>query len=75
MTNIVHQRCVDEEKLFPVSNPVLCAEKSVNPFMEAKCCGSDNCNKFIRFELPKRGEMKYIPANKHHQKHQPPPQI
>lgn len=58
--------CVDEEKLFPASKPVLCEEKSVNPYLEIKCCRSDYCNKFIRFELPERGEMKYIPNIKRH---------
>lgn len=52
-------RCLDEEKLFPASKPVLCEEKNANPFFEIKCCRSgDYCNKFIRFD-PKRGEIQH----------------
>lgn len=50
-------RCLDEDKLFPSSKPVFCEEKNVDPFFEIKCCRSDYCNKFLRFELPKRGEI------------------
>lgn len=52
-------RCLDEDKLFPASKPVLCEEKNANPYFEIKCCRSDNCNKFIRFD-PKRGERQCI---------------
>lgn len=48
---------MDAERLFPVSKPILCEEKSVSPFFEVKCCRSDYCNKYVRFELPRRGEM------------------
>lgn len=51
-------RCLDEDKLFPASKPVLCEEKRANPFFEIKCCRTgDLCNKFIRFDA-KRGEMR-----------------
>lgn len=54
-------RCLDENRLFPVSKPIQCEEKSVNPFFAIKCCRTDNCNKFIRFELPERGEIYISP--------------
>lgn len=53
-------RCLDEDKLFPPSKPIFCEERSVKPYFEIKCCSEDDCNKYIRFELPKRGEI-YIP--------------
>lgn len=56
-------RCLDEDKLFPASKPVLCEEKNANPFFEIKCCRSDYCNKFIRFD-PKRGEIPVYTTNK-----------
>lgn len=54
-------RCLDKDKLFPATNPVLCEEKTLDPFYEIKCCNSDNCNKFIRFVIPKRGETNSHP--------------
>lgn len=50
-------RCLDGDKLFPPSKPIFCEERSVKPFFEIKCCSEDDCNKYIRFELPKRGEI------------------
>lgn len=55
---------MDEERLFPASKPVLCEEKSVSPHYEVKCCRSDYCNKYIRFELSRRGEMTCISTPK-----------
>lgn len=54
LANVI--RCLDQAKLFPATKPVLCEEKTINPFYEIKCCKSDYCNKFIRFVMPKRGE-------------------
>lgn len=66
-TNI-KSRCQDADKLFPPSKPILCEEKSVNPYFEIKCCRDDNyCNKNIQFP---RGE---ICISQTHIQNPPPP--
>lgn len=56
---------MDEERLFPASKPLLCEEKHVEPYLEVKCCRSDYCNKYVRFEYPRRGEMTIQQTHSH----------
>lgn len=49
---------MDEERLFPASKPIVCEEKSIEPFFQVKCCKDKaKCNLYLQFELPTRGEM------------------